>query len=859
MKPQKCHSLFYLALIFFGSESVSSPYINHCTRLLAGIRHTSLSTVYHDVQYLFLETVFLPVVGMRGILRGDGSPRNHLVGQNFIEMSDYPGCHRLRFEWVKEGTLPSADSSEGISILKIPLGFDWSSLPDRGKGLIQSFLVGHSLHPFGYDPTGLVRAERAALGESTIFLRSVQAEATSAALDTVERFEQGDSNAQRFLYVAPTGTGKTEVLKAVLKSRLGSSNASLHVVVADRVNLVDQLFNNVIDLNTEMQNAFRAIQWGGNFRATSFTALLKEVEHAKKPVVLVTTIQSLKLRYDEGSNEEQKQFREMLGTFAYDEAHHSTAPETLWIINSILENNSNTFLMGTTATPTGQSNLQRFFGNNAFWAFLDTQNTYRLGKREFYRPLVRVLDQLELAINNGELSPLGDVFFMDPVQMASRTRGDFFVPSGDTSIVPHFVINPTYYGRLIDTLKPILLKHEKGFIATNSIPEAQALTEALNQRLPDLGFAAIYSRMDRQEERQILFDFRHNQPHELKIRGQKIRRRINHIVTVRKFDEGLDFPDLTLLVDLSHSVSPTIFLQRLGRILRLVQNKRSASFVSMMHIDSNTLRDLLLMTRRILNFRFYGAYNGHGLYTLPHNPILMTPQELDIHLRQSPFWLEPDLSPAERVAEDFVAFLDELVRNGEEMRMPRNREKYRREKNLFRLILKYENNRDFIVRLNALNPNALQILERKRTRRTFADCAAYDLIDFINQLQSRGEPLRLPRQEVSAEERSLYERLIRYRNHAKFREIINRQPVVLRLVERMSLCKAERVADDFITFLEGLQIGQEALRMPCATAGNPEILLYRRINQSKFDQRFRERLLKNEGIGAQAIGIVFGE
>lgn len=745
---------FLIAFLGFGLTSYTlafgegAPDANRCILILQGLiseRRPGYSRLT-DVQQEFLKNIFLPVTGRRAIQHENGRERTHRVGTSFIEISDFPGGFPLRIEWVASGEQPMVVDVSGTRTLQIPRRFDWTTLPDNGRGIIQTFLVGHTLHPFIHDPAA--RAERVALGEYALFLRNAQREGIDAALDSIDRFVNGDSNGQRFLYVAPTGTGKTEILKAILRRRIEQNGTQLHIVVADQNALVNQLFGDARDLQAEMGNVFQVVQWGGEFGSIQIVDLLQKIGSSNVPIVLVTTIQSLRPRYDQANSRVRSQLRNLLGTIVYDEAHHSGAPEAYNMIDSIMQNNRKTFLAGITATPVNRSlqrqqqmTIQQLFHSNAFWAYLDTAITYRERGGEFERPISQVIEQLSRSIEQGELTPFGDVFFIDPDRVVGRSQDLLYIPfqdSAEGTSAHHFVINPIYYGKLVDALKPMFLDHEKGFIAANSIQEAQALTDILNQNVRRRRFAAFYSEMPVREEQETLSEFRAG--------------RINYLVTIRRLDEGLNFPDLSLYVDLNRMIGPRQFLQRAGRILRLYPGQESASIVTVMGISENYVHDLLAILESLGASGRLRASTGPREQQRPHRPAsdtLEIPEDFEVRVRSHPFWTHGQRSPAQRTADDLNEFVDQTSR------LPLVRGKTQA---LYARVFRHRHDSQF---LEQLSPRARQLLENRPDP---ARRAGEELNVFVSQ--NHRMPYRL------GEEGSLYRRVREYRYNPNLLEIL---------------------------------------------------------------------------------------
>jgi hypothetical protein len=86
--------------------------------------------------------------------------------------------------------------------------------------------------------------------------------------------------------------------------------------------------------------------------------------------------------------------------------------------------------------------------------------------------------------------------------------------------------------------------------------------------------------------------------YEKKIRGAFSRGEIDVLITVKMLDEGINFPNMSLYVDLNQKVPVKQRLQRMGRVLRIKEDKFGATVVGFAHQDADTLRDELQLVER---------------------------------------------------------------------------------------------------------------------------------------------------------------------------------------------------------------------------------------------------------------------
>jgi superfamily II DNA or RNA helicase len=578
-----------LSLFFESAQAFNSFDASLCEKRLRAARSSSFSTLTSQ-QEAFLREILLPVVGTRVLVDGKAQTRNCQGNSECFTVSGFSEEDNIRFEWGAPGTEPWIEIDRGQRVLKIPAGFDFQALPDHGASILKRFLMGHSLHPYIASPEA--RAERKALGEPGLILKAAQQEAIAAATETLEAFEQGQRGRNKFLFVAPTGVGKSEVLVSVLLSQLRAQLKTpapgLHLVIADQNFLVGQLSDDVKRLKEEGID-FEMRQWGGKHGSAEISELVDHVKKTGKPVVLLTTIQSLKARIL-GADRETRiaLIREVLKTLAYDEAHHSGADQAVAIIKDLIDHpDSHAFLYGTTATPIHYwADIQGIFGNSAFWAYLDSRENYRERGGEANRDLSQIVEQLARAIEAGELSPFDKVYFLDPHNMTPN--GDLLMKEGEGN--GRYIIKPEHYPAVARRLSPLFMKHKKGFITANSIDEARDITAVLNKLIPKRKFAFLHSDMTTSEQEETRKAFREEDG-------------INFLVTVRQLDEGINYPEMTLYVDLNRSIGARQFLQRTGRVLRIFPHKLGVDVVTLVEMDEARIGELLLVLKNLDRMR----------------------------------------------------------------------------------------------------------------------------------------------------------------------------------------------------------------------------------------------------------------
>lgn len=565
--------------------------------------HSSLASL-SDRQRELITKVVMPVVGRRLIMSGLETPRPCRVEENCVVFTNFGDLSKdVRFLFVPGYALPEISSSPHEITLKIYEDYDFLYDDVRMSNLIRRLFEGHNLHPHLYSSRAV--KERGQLGEPDFILKGVQVEADKAVQGQLDRFaqvaatESGSFN--RFLFVAPTGTGKTEVLKRVLMRRLLEADRRLHLVLADQNSLVAQLQADAEDLKRSLQGRneaggeFKILRWGDEYGRQSIEELLELVEASDVPIILLTTTQSFKASMLGDPEQVESRTSLMAGalaTLVYDEAHHAGAEGIVPVLQDLVsQSNNRMFFYGTTATPLHrETDIADLFGNQAFWAYEDRAEDFlKDGSDGLFRSVDSVVSQLASAIKAGDLSSFDRVHLLRATSFLRNTESEteFFVALGSAIGAERgrHQINPLYRQRVARGLRPLFHKHSRGFVAAANINEAEAMTEELRAVVPERRFEVLHSQL--QNADLILSDFRQG--------------KIDFLVVVGMLDEGVNIPDMTLYVDLNRNIAPRQFLQRLGRVLRLYEGKEGVEVVSFMEIDERRLRDMILVASQLLN------------------------------------------------------------------------------------------------------------------------------------------------------------------------------------------------------------------------------------------------------------------
>ncbi len=218
-------------------------------------------------------------------------------------------------------------------------------------------------------------------------------------------------------------------------------------------------------------------------------------------------------------------------TFSYvvvDESHHSHAAT----YKPTLEYFQPRFMLGVTATPDRMDfqDIRSIYGSEVFNLPLEDALAQRLLTRVDYRVVTDELTDLSvLETTIGKLS----------VKELNRT---LFVPKRDEEIVR------IVQGQMREISRPRVM------VFCRSIDHCQRMANLMP------GALSIHSKLSRSEQLRRLQSFRDGCS--------------SVVLTVDKFNEGIDVPEANLIVFLRSTASETVFMQQLGRGLRKETNKR---------------------------------------------------------------------------------------------------------------------------------------------------------------------------------------------------------------------------------------------------------------------------------------------
>lgn len=368
------------------------------------------------------------------------------------------------------------------------------------------------------------------------------------------------SGIKRNLIVAATGTGKTVIsafdYKVFSESHTGHSRL---LFVAHRKEILEQ-----------SRNAYRSVLMDANFGE------LWVGDHKPQRGIdhLFISVQTFNSQFDEIFSCLQSDYYDYI---VIDEAHHLVADS----YRTILEHFQPQLLIGLTATP------ERLDGVSLLPDFDN---------------LISAEIRLPKALDEGLLTPFQYLCISDNTNLTDNDlmQGSKYVATKLTARL----CNEERVGLIIDRLRYYLPDETKckalGFCATKEHAEYMA------NQFKAQGLKADYLTSDRNSERE-----------ELNLKFAKGE--INYLFVVDIFNEGIDIPAIDTVLFLRPTESLTIFLQQLGRGLRLYPGKQLLTvfdFVAQLNKKYDfTSRFRSLMTRPDKSLP---DQIKHGFTLLPH-------------------------------------------------------------------------------------------------------------------------------------------------------------------------------------------------------------------------------------------------
>lgn len=317
-------------------------------------------------------------------------------------------------------------------------------------------------------------------------------------------------NRYKNLIVAATGTGKTVISAFDYKNFRGNNKSSKLLFVAHRKEI--------------LQQALATFQ--GVLKDNNFGELWVDGIEPRSNEYLFASVQTLNNRLKDINLSS-----EYFDYIVIDEVHHIEAKT----YRPILEYFSPKVLVGLTATP------ERMDGADILKDFSD-----------------RIAAEIRLpeALNKKILSPFQYFGITDSIDLTNvKWQNGRYAPSELTNLYTH---SDRRVREIISDLKRYV----------NDINDVRAIgfcvtiehAKFMSKKFSSAGFKANYLTSENNKEREI-------------IRNQLKNQEINYLFVVDIFNEGVDIPEIDTVLFLRPTESLTVFLQQLGRGLRLSEGK----------------------------------------------------------------------------------------------------------------------------------------------------------------------------------------------------------------------------------------------------------------------------------------------
>lgn len=316
----------------------------------------------------------------------------------------------------------------------------------------------------------------------------------------------------RNLIVAATGTGKT-VISAFDYKTFKNQNASAKLLfLAHRKEILQQSLS-----------AFRGI-----LKDNNFGELWVDNHIPERYEYVFASVQTLNNRIDNLSLT-----REYFDYIVIDECHHMKARSYRGIINYFKPK----VLLGLTATP------ERMDGGDI--------------QEDFHKRIAAEI-RLPEALNRKLLCPFQYFGISDSIDLSKVgwDRGSGRYVTSELSSI--YTSNDRRVGEVIDALE----KYTKNPQDLRAIGFCVSIEHArfMASKFLLAGFKAAYLTSANTQNRDA-------------IKRQLLKKEINYLFVVDIFNEGVDIPEIDTVLFLRPTESLTIFLQQLGRGLRLAENK----------------------------------------------------------------------------------------------------------------------------------------------------------------------------------------------------------------------------------------------------------------------------------------------
>lgn len=366
--------------------------------------------------------------------------------------------------------------------------------------------------------------------------------------------EQYQNHAKRSLLISATGTGKT-FAAAFAVQRLGAQKA-LFVVHREQIAKKScETFRKIFGSQRTM----------GVLSGNSCKEAVENVDF------LFATIQTL-------SKDSQltKYAASAFDVIIIDEVHHAAASSYLKLLNYFTPK----LYLGMTASP------DRPDGGNIYELF-DHNIAYEI--------------RLQQALEADMLCPF-HYFGLSDIQINGKSVNDdemVFTRLEQSARVDHIIAQAKYFGYSGSRVK--------GLIFCRTVEEAKEISSLMNEK----GYrTCALSGQDSQECREEAIE-RLNAPKE-------DPNRLDYILTVGIFNEGVDIPEINQVIMLRPTESPIVFVQQLGRGLRKSPGKEFVNILDFIgNYQNNYMIPIALSGDRSYNKDTLRRYVSTGTQVIP--------------------------------------------------------------------------------------------------------------------------------------------------------------------------------------------------------------------------------------------------
>lgn len=322
--------------------------------------------------------------------------------------------------------------------------------------------------------------------------------------------ERTEHNRNRNLVVAATGTGKT-IISAFDYKRFRSANASSKFLfIAHRKEILEQSIQTYRAVLKD--NNFGEL-WVDNYVPSNYEYIFASVS------MLNNRLDTLSFS------------KEYFDYIVIDECHHMIASS----YRDIIEYFQPKILLGLTATP------ERMDGGDI--------------QEDFHNRIAAEI-RLPEALNRKLLCPFQYFGVSDSIDLTqvNWVRGRY-VASELSSL---YTANDKRVGEIISALT----KYTKDINDVRAVGFCVTMEHAkyMAEKFTLAGLKATYLTSDNNQNRDL-------------VRAQLLKKQINYLFVVDIFNEGVDIPEIDTVLFLRPTESLTIFLQQLGRGLRLADDK----------------------------------------------------------------------------------------------------------------------------------------------------------------------------------------------------------------------------------------------------------------------------------------------